>query len=237
MNCITCNQEIITEWRKDKKYVNKIPLKFCSRKCSNTKNHSAQTKHKISSKMKEKFKQGTISLPPKSSLKTQNPKSPNLKLTKTKRCKFCSKDFIANRRHTKKASWPTICSNECYIATKRQNARGSKQINYKGMSFDSKWELEYAKFLEEHSIPFIIPQPINWIDSNQKTHKYFPDFYIKEIDLYIDPKNPIVIIQQKEKLDIVSKQINLIYGDLNFVKEQTLLKWRARRELNPHVSN
>jgi hypothetical protein len=55
--------------------------------------------------------------------------------------------------------------------------------------------------------------------------------------LYVDPKNPIVIIQQQTKLNIVSKQINLLYGDLQVVKDTTLSKWRAWKELHPHVSN
>jgi hypothetical protein len=232
MKCQSCNQEITAEWRKDKRYIKLYPLKFCSRKCSNKQQvqHTLEVRQKISTTLKLKHQQGLIQ-PPKSKRK--------LKLTKLVCCNFCEKQFTAKRKFTKNniAIWPRLCSDQCYINTKRKNARGSKQIIYNGMNFDSLWEVEYVKFLEFHNIPFIIPPPIQWIDSNQKSHKYFPDFYIPILGIYIDPKNPIVIRQQQEKLDIVSKKINLIYGDIQTVKDVTLKKWRAWKELHPHVSH
>jgi hypothetical protein len=230
MKCQTCNQEITVEWRKDKKYINSTPLKFCSRKCSNRRSHTNETRQKTSSTMKIKIQQGLIQPPPR-------PTKSRLKLTKLVCCSFCKIQFIGERKPTKNASWPTLCSDQCYINTKRKNARGTKQTVYNGMQFDSLWEVEYVKFLEDQNIPFIIPSPIYWFDDKQKSHKYFPDFYIPILDLYVDPKNPIVIIQQQTKLNIVSKQINLLYGDLQVVKDITLSKWRAWKELHPHVSN
>lgn len=230
MKCQACQQEITTEWRKDKKYINSVPLKFCSRKCSNRRNHTEDTKQKTSSTMKSKLQQGLIKLPPR-------PTKTRFKQTKTVCCSFCNKQFVANRKTTKGVSWPTLCSDECYINTKRKNARGTKQTIYKDMRFDSMWEVDYVMFLESNEIPFIIPAPVLWYDSKQKAHKYFPDFYIPLLDLYVDPKNPLVIKQQQVKLDIVSNQINLLYGDLQYVKTETIEKWRAWQELHPHVSN
>jgi hypothetical protein len=232
MKCLKCNKEILSEWRKDKQHIKNHPLIFCSRQCSNSKIHSSETKNKISSTIKKLLKDGSISIP---KYDTQNR---SLKETKIKCCNFCKNEFLAFRKTTSKTcSWPTVCSDKCYIATKQKNARGNKSILYKDMKFDSLWELKMVHFFEKNNINYIIPPSITWTDRNSKTHKYFPDFYIPDLNLYVDPKNPIVIIQQKEKLEIVSSIINLVYGDLKYLKYTILLKWRAWKESNPHVSN
>lgn len=75
--------------------------------------------------------------------------------------------------------------------------------------FDSSWEDAMAIRLDELSIYWIRPDPIEY-NLNGKKRNYFPDFYLPGYDLYLDPKNPYCIKVQKEKLDIVSKQINLL---------------------------
>lgn len=75
--------------------------------------------------------------------------------------------------------------------------------------FDSSWEDAMAIRLDELSIYWIRPNPIEY-NLNGKKRNYFPDFYLPEYDLYLDPKNPYCIKVQKEKLDIVSNQINLL---------------------------
>ncbi len=75
--------------------------------------------------------------------------------------------------------------------------------------FDSSWEDETAIRLDYLNINWTRPAPIPY-QKNGRTHNYFPDFYLPDHDVYLDPKAPWVEIQQKEKLDIVSKLINLI---------------------------
>ena len=78
-----------------------------------------------------------------------------------------------------------------------------------------------ASLLDQNNIEWVIPdKAILWLDDNQKEHKYFPDFYLPNLDQYLDPKNPIVIIKQKEKLEKVSKIINLIYGKPSEIMER-----------------
>jgi hypothetical protein len=74
--------------------------------------------------------------------------------------------------------------------------------------FDSSWEDALADRLDELNIIWDRPSPITY-RINEKNKKYFPDFYLPEYDIYIDPKNSYCEAQQKEKLDIVSKMINL----------------------------
>jgi hypothetical protein len=133
-------------------------------------------------------------------------------------CNYCHNTFLATRKDN--YGWPTTCSNDCFINTKRRNARGNKQSIYKDERFDSQWEVELAKFLDAHNIAWTRPDCIFWFDANNKQHRYWPDFYLPKHNLYLDPKNPIAIIKQREKLEIVSKQISLIYGNLKTIQEQ-----------------
>ena len=77
---------------------------------------------------------------------------------------------------------------------------------------DSSWEEALAKRLDALDIKWIRPtQPIPWTDNNGIMHNYFPDFFLTDHNLYLDPKNPIAYIVQRAKIDIITKQLdNLI---------------------------
>ena len=88
---------------------------------------------------------------------------------------------------------------------------------------DSSWEEALAKRLDETGVDWIRPnEPIPYIGSDGKSHNYFPDFYLPEYDLYLDPKNPIAMRVQKDKLDCLKKimhnliLIDSLHGCLNF---------------------
>ena len=80
------------------------------------------------------------------------------------------------------------------------------RILYKDIWLDSTWELALAQRLDELGIAWIRPEPLRWVDSDGNNHNYFPDFYLPQFDLYLDPKNPMAIETQKEKLTILMKQ-------------------------------
>jgi len=100
-------------------------------------------------------------------------------------------------------------------ALKSKHQRISKRshifIDKLGRSFifDSSWEDATAIRLDTLNINWDRPDPIPY-EMNGKIHNYFPDFYLPDHNVYLDPKNPYVIIKQKEKLDIISKLITLI---------------------------
>lgn len=137
-------------------------------------------------------------------------------LFKEKVCTYCKKQFISNRETTQggNSRFTTTCSHECFLEVKRKNARGNKEVSYNGHRFDSQWEVSMMKFFETSKIDVVVsPAPILWEDAKGKKHKYFPDFFIPSLNLFVDPKNPIVIVKQREKLEIISALINLIYGN------------------------
>lgn len=95
-----------------------------------------------------------------------------------------------------------------------------KMIEYNGVWLDSTWELVLAKRLDELQIKWIRPEPIPWTDNNGLIHNYFPDFYLPEHNLYLDPKNPQAIKVQKKKIETLLQQYN------NIVIIETLARCR-----------
>ena len=87
-----------------------------------------------------------------------------------------------------------------------------KMIEYNGIMLDSTWEFELAKRLDDQNIRWERPAPIKWIDEDGVTHNYFPDFFLPDHNLYLDPKNPHAYKVQTKKIDQLKKQFaNLIF--------------------------
>ena len=205
--CLNCQEKI------DK---NK---KFCNRSCSATFNNKGRQRNK--KWCIETFGKFVSNKPPK--IQKFIPVSkiawgPYSRIY-IKPCSCCGVLFSSQKK-------TTICSDKCYLTTKKRNASGIKRQYYKNIQFDSKWEVQMAIFLDQNNIAWIVPQDsIEWVDLKNKKRKYFPDFYLPEHDLYLDPKNPIVITKQKEKLDYVSSKINLLYGNPKDIIKNILDNW------------
>lgn len=74
----------------------------------------------------------------------------------------------------------------------------------------SNWELETAKALDVSCFHWV--RPSNWFkyqDQEGQTRRYQPDFYLPELDLYIEVK-PYCPPKQQWKLEQAGKQINLL---------------------------
>lgn len=96
------------------------------------------------------------------------------------------------------------------IENLRQKALASKHrrlkkntVMYKGVLLDSSWELALAERLDEMQVRWVRPEPIPWIDGKGYKHNYFPDFYLPDFDLYLDPKNPAAWNNQYEKIQVL----------------------------------
>lgn len=77
-------------------------------------------------------------------------------------------------------------------------------LMYNGIMLDSSWELEMAKRLDELNIKWERPGPLPYTVDG-KVHNYFPDFYLPERGIYLDPKNTHAYNVQKNKIEILSK--------------------------------
>ncbi len=81
------------------------------------------------------------------------------------------------------------------------------QVMYKDVLLDSSWELALAIRLDELNIKWIRPERIMWIDKNNLKRSYYPDFYLNDYDMYLDPKNPAAYQNQIEKIEILKNTI------------------------------
>ena len=71
---------------------------------------------------------------------------------------------------------------------------------------DSSWEEALAVRLDELGIDWIRPtEPIIWKDSMNRDRKYFPDFYLPEFEIFLEPKNPAAAMSQSEKVEWLLK--------------------------------
>ena len=186
-------------------------VSYCSLKCRNSREHSSEVKMKISA--------GVLKIQPyrnkyngSDKIVEQNILNYNMN---PKRCKICNNiiEYTNRRRQT--------CSRECNIfaSTKRTYQNGSRRTYYyNGIVLESSWELEIAKLLDSKNIKWIRPPYIKWIDSNLKHRLYYPDFYLIDYDIYLDPKNPHCMAKDLEKMEVISSMINIIYGDINIIK-------------------
>lgn len=102
---------------------------------------------------------------------------------------------------------------------KMRNSHTFVDKNGRQFTFDSSWEDALAIRLDSLGVNWTRPEPIRY-ELEGKFRNYFPDFYLPDHDLYIDPKNEYCQRLQKPKLDIVSKMINLlIIGSLEECKK------------------
>lgn len=78
-----------------------------------------------------------------------------------------------------------------YTQTEEYQQRAFKKYKYKGINFDSSWELAYYIYNEDHNIPTIrLPQSIEYF-LNEESHHYFPDFLVG--DQLIEIKNSAML--------------------------------------------
>lgn len=110
------------------------------------------------------------------------------------------------------------------MVKKKKNKWNYKKRKYKGIEFDSTWEITIAKWLDKNNIKWQRKgiKTFRWVDSNKRNRKYIPDFYLPEYDVYLDPKNPYKLKYDLPKLKYVIKEhkITLHYGSIDKIKKE-----------------
>jgi len=127
------------------------------------------------------------------------------------------KDFkLGKRKVTGRAATLTV-EERSRLAKKqgfggyRKGAGRSKKFYYndsfgKQVCLQSTYELRCAEILDTLGIKWIRPKYIKY----NINKKYFPDFYLVDYDIYLDPKNNFLAIQDEEKITCVCEQNNVI---------------------------
>ena len=90
---------------------------------------------------------------------------------------------------------------------------------YNDIWFDSNWEVQVAISLDENNVRWERPSiGFLWNEKN----KYYPDFYLPDFDVYLDPKNDYLIKKDAFKISEASRLNNIKVLLLN--KQQ--LDWK-----------
>lgn len=175
---------------------------FCNRSCANSRIQTPKINKQRSEKMKGK-------------------RIGNVIITfmgyEKRKCTICNGKFdvkVANHRKT--------CGSKCTLILIKRNIKGKvggyrensvrgKHIKYKKkdgeiVKLQSTYEEIVAKELDKNNIQWLRPSYFTY-DENRK---YYPDFYLIDYDVYLDPKNSFLIKTDSDKIDKVCKQNNII---------------------------
>lgn len=199
--CTTCKTALPYEKRKNR---------FCSSSCAASYNNSKreapseEVKKKISDKLKGR----------QSKNKGVKKLGDNCLITYLT-CNVCRTSFLGRNGRTRKT-----CSRECMISkvqsrTYRNGSR--KTILYRGVILESSWELKVAEELDRLDIQWERPTSIPWEDRKGVLRLYYPDFYLPQHGLYLDPKNEHCMVIGKDKMEKISNKVKIVYGSLKLI--------------------
>lgn len=213
--CLCCEKPI--------PYELKTSNKFCSKSCAATFNNkgrvrSEESKQKTSEKLKgrESPHKGKPSKNKKGSYRKHDP------VLYT--CPVCkNKKLVEYQKRKNKTCGDQDCIIYASVGV-RKYKNGKRKLFWifnpnenKEVLLESSWEVEVANYLIENNIEWIRPKFIKWEDSQGKTRRYFPDFYLPKYDLYLDPKNPHAMISDKEKIEKISEKVELVVGNVQHI--------------------
>ena len=124
----------------------------------------------------------------------ENPGQLKFVLDKQKQTKL---ERYGNENYTNIEKQKQTCLKKYGVENYMQTAEAQLKINnrckwieYNGQLIQGSFELLVAKFLTENNIKWIAHKGISGIkyfDKNKKQKYYFPDFYLPEYDIYLEP--------------------------------------------------
>jgi hypothetical protein len=229
--CEKCGKEFTREYTELQLKLRKRFPRFCSRKCSNTKIHSQETKDKISQSVKEKLKTIEIDY-------SKRKKSIGKTIQKIKKCVICNKEFIHDPSHPKQT-----CSKECCtkllsnkVQERIKNGTHKGWMSRKIISYPEKF---FMKVLQNNNIPYehnyVVKKKDLGIDCSSC---YFLDFKLpNNIDLEIDGGQHKDRIEHDLKRDKILTEHNykvyrIEWNNINTEDGKKLMKDKIDKFLN-----
>ena len=227
-NCKKCLKNFETKWENQK---------FCSRSCANSYTNSLRERsEETNRKTAESVSKWREENPEKALLSLKNIGKgknilypyPRTRLFGYRTCNCCSKKYWSTTFDSK------TCSPECA----RLNSTYRKIVHlyeHNGiqLKLESSWEVEIASWLDGLNVKWERPKHIPWTDITGKNRKYFPDFYLNDFDIYVDPKNLYLIGKDEEKLQVIGKMVTLVYGNVLYIKQEILKIMDSREGFEP----
>lgn len=115
---------------------------------------------------------------------------------------------------------------------------GTRNVyEYRGFKFQSSYEVEVLKSLDENCIKWEKPKYgiFKYTDNNGKLHTYTPDIYLPDYDVYLDPKNDFLINNNNPSLGYSDcEKINWVCIQNNvkiFILNKDQLKWDSIKNI------
>lgn len=212
--CQRCGKEYILNLT-NKEFENNKYSKFCSRSCANTRQHSEETKKKISKSIKN-----IIDKSPET-FGSFIVKHSKLYITQ---CKCCGKEikYIGAKNHK------IYCSKECKHKWLSEHTGGyrigsghSKSGWYKGIRCDSTWELAFLIYHLDNNLYIERCKEQRKYIWKDKEHIYYPDFItdkgIIEIKGYKTKQSEEKRKQNPDIINIFEEDIKFY---LDYIKEK-----------------
>ena len=195
-NCKKCNKEFEPQ---------KGLTNYCSLKCRNSRDWTEADKLKksTSAKLSKKVLEAN---------KQIGKQRAKVALSESI-CLYCNKPIYHLKYKPKKYHL------ECWKSSSggyRENSTIKHRCLYKGQWMDSGSEKEFAMKCDEHNIHWEKNKTIyfEYIGIDNKNHKYYPDFYLKDSDKWVEIKGKLYAskdVNLDRKLASV-KNITLIYS-------------------------
>lgn len=94
-----------------------------------------------------------------------------------------------------------------------------KSYEFEGERLDSSYELKVAQELKEHKIKFEThPNGLSYRGNDGTIRTYFPDFYLEDFDVYLDPKNDFLLSENYKYQGLTTKEKIKRVEEYNAVK-------------------
>ena len=95
-----------------------------------------------------------------------------------------------------------------------------KLVEYNGERFHGEWEVEVAKWFDGNNIRWereVKPIPYEWSNG---WHLYFPDFYLPDLDLYVEVKG-YETDRDRSKWSVVPNLVVIKQRDIEAIRSNT----------------
>ena len=193
--------------------------RFCSRACANKREHSEETKKKISESVKAN-PSGAILKQMDGTLIRYRATLENGKLEEVE-CPVCKKLFLIYKSIPKK-----YCSNDCWRKVSGGFREGSVKNHkhgwYEGFHYDSSWELIWIKWAITNNVKFERNKTGFPYIFKGEQHLYYPDFYLPDTDEYVEIKGIVDDLWEAKKTAFPYKLTVITKSDIKILENEIM---------------
>lgn len=200
---------------------------YCSRQCANSRGPRSGNTREKQSIANKKYAYDNADLVEQRSIAGTATRKEKYPALPRGLCSMCNKVLdIKNKSGLCKKHFEESPQKDEYIARRKKYVR--MQVYNKWTDSNiwllSSLEIKFYNKLTEANIKWAKPHFVSYITDDGKSHRYFPDFYLPDLDVYVETKG-YFWPSDKVKMDLVKKQNPLLKIDIVF--ENTIEDYAA----------